>query len=185
MSVIITKEDLVAYAEVDYIIKHMNQRYIDKVPENILNFFETMKDPDHNISVDPHKPLAEQGLKKYSLEIIALLHVKYWCVDKARKEELLAKMKANQERFETQLREQFNTDNLFNDEPKEEDPRVGRDPVITAYSDYTNENPDIQDYTDLREESKEEGLAETTEEKKSIFIKIKDFVSKIFKKNER
>ena len=37
MSVVITLDDIRAYAEVDYIIKHMNQKYIDKVPEKLRN----------------------------------------------------------------------------------------------------------------------------------------------------
>lgn len=35
MSVIITLEDIQAYAEVDYIIHHMNEKYIEKIPKKI------------------------------------------------------------------------------------------------------------------------------------------------------
>lgn len=185
MSVVITREDLIAYTEVDYIIKHMNERYIAKLPENLLNFFETMKDPEHEVYIDPHKPLQKQGLKKYALEIIALLHIKYWCENKERKEELLEKMRANQEKFEAQLREKFNTDNLFQKpESVSNSEADAEDPMVTAYSKYTQQNPDIQDYTDLREEPVTEELAETTQEKKSLFQKIKLFVSKMFGKRE-
>lgn len=181
MSVIITREDLKAYAEVDYIIKHMNEKYISKLPQNLVTFFDTMKDSEHEVSINSYKPLQEQGLTKYALEIIALLHIKYWCENKDRKEELLEKMKANQEKFEAQLREKFSTDNLFN--ATNENTKVSsKDPVITAYSSYVTENPDIQDYTDVREEEITEQLTETIDEKKSLFSKIKLFVSKMFGK---
>lgn len=185
MSVVITREDLKSYAEVDYIIKHMNERYISKLPENLITFFDTIKDPDYEVYVNPYKPLQEQGLTKYALEIIALLHIKYWCENKERKEELLEKMRENQEKFEAQLREKFNTDNLFNKPAESENHKVSsRDPVITAYSSYTVENPDIQDYTDVREEKNlTEQLTQTVEEKISLFSKIKQFVSKIFGKS--
>ena len=39
MSVVITIDDIRAYAEVDYIIKHMNSKYREKVPQKMLNFF--------------------------------------------------------------------------------------------------------------------------------------------------
>lgn len=39
MSVVITIDDIRAYAEVDYIINHMNQKYIDKVPKRMKDFF--------------------------------------------------------------------------------------------------------------------------------------------------
>lgn len=183
MSVIITKEDLIAYAEVDYIIKHMNERYVSKLPENLINFFDTMKDPDYKINIQPYKPLSDQGLQKYTLEIIALLHIKYWCQNKERKEELLEKMRANQEKFENHLREQFNTDNIFNNNNNkaiEEE----EDKMTKAYAKYTQNNPDIEDYTDLRQEVKNsESLTETVQEKKSIFEKLKKFISKMFSKN--
>ena len=48
MSVIITLDDIRAYAEVDYIINHMNIKYKEKVPEKMLAFFSTYKDPNHD-----------------------------------------------------------------------------------------------------------------------------------------
>lgn len=183
MSVVITREDLVAYAEVDYVIKHMNERYIAKLPQNLLNFFETMKDPEHEIYINPHKPLQEQGLKKYALEIIALLHVKYWCENQERKEELLEKMRENQEKFEAQLREKFSTDNLFQ-KPNEihSDKTDNEDPMVTAYSKYMQQNPDIQDYTDLREEPVVKEAMDVAFEKRSLFQNIKLFVSRMLGK---
>ena len=42
MSVVITIDDIRAYAEVDYIINHMNQKYIDKVPQRMKEFFSSL-----------------------------------------------------------------------------------------------------------------------------------------------
>ena len=181
MSVVITREDLMAYAEVDYVIKHMNERYVSKLPENLVNFFETMKDPEHEIYINPHKPLQEQGLKKYALEIIALLHIKYWCENKERKEELLEKMRENQEKFEAQLREKFSTDNLF--QQPNNNKISSEDPMVTAYSKYMVANPDIQDYTDLRVEKVTEEMTEPVLKKDSLFEKIRSFVSRMLRKN--
>lgn len=178
MSVVITKEDLIAYAEVDYIIKHMNEKYVAKLPENLLVFFDTMKDPDHEIYIHPYKPLQNQGLRKYTLEIIALLHVKYWCENQERKEQLLEKMRENQFRFEAQLNEKFSADNIFKNKIEEQE----EDPVITAFSKYTQNNPDIQDYTDIADEEPMQEMVETVDEKKSVFQKIKNFMKKIFRK---
>lgn len=180
MSVVITREDLIAYAEVDYIIHHMNEKYIAKLPENLLNFFSTIKDPEHEIVLNPYKPLQNQGLRKYTLEIIALLHVKYWCEDKQRKEELLEKMRKNQEMFEAKLQEQFSAENLFQ---KPTQVKLEEDKMVTAFSKYTQNNPDIQDYTDLQEEPMTEELTESVPEKKSWFQKIKAMFLKILGKS--
>lgn len=182
MSVVITREDLKAYAEVDYVIKHMNERYISKLPEHLIDFFETIKDPDYEIYINPYKPLQEQGLSKYALEIIALLHVKYWCEDPFRKQELLDRMKTNQEKFEEQVKEQFSAEKLFENDRIQGNKVSSKDPVVkTVYSEYVDENPDIQDYTDVKEEV--QTLPQNVENKVSIFKKIKNFVSNIFKKH--
>ncbi|MBR3697632.1 MAG: hypothetical protein IKM97_05175 [Clostridia bacterium] len=113
MGVVITRDDIIAYAEVDYIIHHMNEKYIRKIPEKLLNFFGTIKDPNHVVNVNPRIPLQNQNLKKYTLEIIALLHIKYWCEDEERRKMLYEKMLENQRKLDEQMREKFNNDNLF------------------------------------------------------------------------
>ena len=66
--VVITRDDIIAYAEVDYIIHHMNEKYVEKIPSKLLQFFATIKDPKHEVYVDPRVPLQNQNLKKYTLE---------------------------------------------------------------------------------------------------------------------
>jgi len=121
MSVVITKDDIMAYAEVDYIISHMNEKYIKKVPEKLIHFFNNIKDPGYDVYVDPYKPLQNQGLKNYALEILAILHVKYWCENEERKQELLRKMKENEQKLEAQMREKYNVDNIFDSSLEVED----------------------------------------------------------------
>ncbi len=113
MSVIVTLEDIQAYTEVDYIIHHMNERYMNMVPVKLLNFFSKFKDPDYQVYVDPKKPLQNQGLKRYTLEIIAVLHVKYWCENEERRQDLLQRMKANQMAYDDALRAKYNVENIF------------------------------------------------------------------------
>ena len=174
MGVIITKEDLQAYTEVDYIINHMNERYIKKLPKRLVEFFSTMKLPDYNVNIEIHKPLNEQGLKKYTLEIIALLHVKYWCSDEARKQELMLKMKENQDKFEKQLQETFSKENILEEKTEEdnmENPAVSkRDPVIKSQPIQTEEKID------------ENKNSEELIEKETFGTKIKKFFLKIFGK---
>ena len=38
MELSITKEDMRSYAEVNYIINHMIERYFDKIPQKIKDF---------------------------------------------------------------------------------------------------------------------------------------------------
>ena len=196
MSVVITLDDIRAYAEVDYIISHMNEKFREKVPEKMLNFFHEYKDPNYEVKVNPYVPLQKQGLKRYTLEILALFHLKYWCEDEERKKELYGLMLENQERLEEQMREKFSVEKLFDnanatvvnseeDLENEEKEDFTKPRVVQRYSQYTQENTDIQDYTDYEEQSKTEenaNLPTASEETKNIFQKIKFKIISFFKK---
>lgn len=202
MSVVITREDLQTYAEVDYIIHHMNQRYIDKLPEKIIQFFGEYKDPTHNVSVDPYVPLQKQGLKRYTLEIIALLHLKYWCEDEVRKQELYDIMLRNQEKLEEQIKEKFCVEKLFDNASatvvKDEEDLNNKEDftkprMVQRYNQYSQNN-DIDDYTDHVENTNQEEISSTKNEennsvasnlieKTSFLCKLKQKILSIFKKD--
>ena len=173
MGVIITREDIIAYAEVDYIINHMNEKYSEMVPASIRNFFATIKEPGYDVFVDPRKPLANQGLRQYTLEIIALLHLKYWCQDEERKKELYNKMRENQLKIEGKLGEQFGIEGLFSTENvvsiKSQDD-FSKPKVVTRYSQIAEKNSDVTDYSDVIGVEEEP----VKEEKKKTSKKSKD-----------
>ncbi len=195
MGVVITIDDIRAYAEVDYIINHMNEKYIEKVPKKILNFFSELKDPNYEVEVNPYIPLQKQGLKRYTLEIIALLHLKYWCEDEERKKELYGIMLRNQEKLEEQMRDKYSVEKLFDnasakvvkaeDDLQKED--FSKPRVVQRYSQYTEQNSDIQDYTDHVEETiaVQNLPSDSSEIAKSFMEKLKEKIFSIFKKNEK
>ena len=196
MSVVITLEDIQAYAEVDYIIHHMNEKYIEKVPEKLLEFFSRIKDPNYEVYVDPRKPLQSQGLKKYTLEVIAILHVKYWCENEERKAELLTKMQENQEKFEEQLREQFSVDKLFANpsatvvnslDDLEEKEDFSKPKTVTRYVVETTET--VEESTsevsneNVESNGEKSNYPQKVEKKGGFFEKIRNFFFKSKHKN--
>lgn len=204
MSVVITINDIQAYAEVDYIINHMNKKYVDKVPQRMRDFFSSLKDPNHIVKINPYIPLQNQGLQRYTLEIIALLHLKYWCEDEERKQELYDIMLKNQRRLEEQMREKYGVEKLFDNasakvvsnEDDLEDSNTqnhndfSRPRVVQRYTGY-EQNNDIQDYTDHVEENvsqanssvqKSQSLVNNVTEKIGFIAKIKEKLQSIFKK---
>lgn len=167
MGVIITREDIRAYAEVDHIIHHMNERYLEMLPTKLVAFFEKMKDPEYEVYVNPRKPLNAQNLQQYTLEIIALLHLKYWCEDEERRKELYNRMETNQVKFEEKLRERFNAENIF-EEDKEE-----------VEQEDLSKPKKIQKIEVAKKETKEEKENNNTEEtKKDIAKKEKESILK-------
>ena len=176
MSVVITREDIISYAEVDYIIHHMNEKYIEKLPETLVYFFKEMKDPEYKIYINPYKPLQNQGLKKYTLEIIALLHLKYWCENEERKKELYEIMLKNESKLENQMKEKFSIDNLFDNNSIK---------VVTEEKDLEKENfskpKKIHYITNENINNNQNGgrteLVEK-EKKENIFVLIKNKIKK-------
>lgn len=196
MGVVITLDDIQAYAEVDYIIHHMNQKYIDKVPQKMLSFFSEYKDPNHIIKINPYVPLQNQGLKRYTLEIIALLHLKYWCEDEKRKQELYNIMLSNQHKLEEQMKQKYSVEKLFdnasatvvNSEDDLEQEDFSKPRAVQRYERYTTDNPDIQDYTDVVD-SNDNNLSSSnnlpmneTTAPMGFFQKIKEKFQSIFKR---
>lgn len=204
MSVVITIDDIRAYAEVDYIINHMNQKYIDKVPQRMKEFFSSLKDPNYVVKINPYVPLQNQGLQRYTLEIIALLHLKYWCEDEERKKELYDIMLKNQRRLEEQMREKYGVEKLFdnasakvisnendlNNSTNQNDNDFSRPRVVQRYTGY-EQNNDIQDYTDHVETTNNQtanysqesnSLVKNTATKIGFIAKIKEKLQSIFKR---
>lgn len=186
MSVVITRSDLRAYSEVDYIIKHMDEKYANKVPDKLRGFFDAMKDPTYEVYVDPYKPLQKQGLQKYALEIIALLHLKYWCENEERRQQLYDLMVRNQEKLEEQMREKFAVDKLFdnnkatvvtNESDLEEKEDFSKPKQVQYYSQLAEENPDeIQDYTDVQYEEKPPAPEKNMHEMAPVDASFKGFI---------
>ena len=67
MENIISNDDRVAIAEVDYIIHHMNEKYINKIPQKILDYITILKKRNVEIYVDPKHPLENRGLRALSM----------------------------------------------------------------------------------------------------------------------
>ena len=116
METTITNDDRIAMAEVDYVLRHMNERYFNKIPQNVKDFITVMKKSNKQIYVDHEIPLESQGLKEFTLYFLMILNLKYWCNDE-RKKDILAMLERNQKKYEDKVNDIFNqADNISGDE---------------------------------------------------------------------
>lgn len=192
MKVVITIDDIHAYTEVDYIINHMNQRYIDMIPEKLLEFFTNLSDPNYEVNVNPRLPLENQGLQRYALEILAILHLKYWCQNEERKQELYNLMLSNngEEKLNEHFKYRDSIEGLFinkKEEPEEPEETEKVDystpRVIQKYDVFSKENEDIKDYTDVAEDEPTNLPVDNEQtETKGFFTRIKEKILSLFRK---
>ena len=106
METVISNDDRIAIAEVDYIIHHMNERYLNKIPQKVQDYITILKKRNIKIYVDPHVPLEKQGLKEFTLYFLMILNLKYWC-DDARRKDILLMLENNQKKYEDKINNIF------------------------------------------------------------------------------
>ena len=107
MENVVSNDDRIAIAEVDYIIHHMNERYLNKIPQKIQDYITILKKRNIEIYVDPKVPLEKQGLKEFTLYFLMILNLKYWC-DEERRKEILYLLEMNQKKFDDKINNIFN-----------------------------------------------------------------------------
>lgn len=116
----ISNETKQAYSEIDEFLELVNEKTRNQIPIKLRNYFKEEKDTLYHKGINPNIPLENQNLKRETLAIIALLNLQYWCKDEAEKKRLLEIYSENQKNYEQELKEKYNSDNVFNKNIKED-----------------------------------------------------------------
>ena len=186
MDISITNDDRIAIAEVDYIIHHMNERYLERIPQKVRDCITILKKKNIEIYVDPHRPLDKQGLKEFTLHFLMILNLKYWCNDERRKD-IMMMMEQNQRKYEDKVNNIFgqadSMHSVTGSETASSKPRqittVGNDvPVANEniQENQTNEVVKQEEVPNALEELKQEEQSIITTDSENILIKIMLFL---------
>ena len=108
----VTKEFAEASAEINEIFKYLPKEEVEKIPSKLREFFKEVSSKDYVTNINPDLPLDKQQIKEKTKDIIALIYRNYWCSEEERKE-LDQKLIENDKKFEEELREKYNPDNIF------------------------------------------------------------------------
>lgn len=183
---IIPNEDRVAIAEVDYIIHHMNEFYLNKIPQKVRDYITIVKKKNIDIYVNPKIPLEKQGLKEYTLYLLMILNLKYWCNDDRRRD-ILAMLENNQRKYEEKINNIFEqADSLTTVSEENVESTVTNRPkqVITVNNNIeTNEEKKLDDAQEKNQDIIEEN-AIAEKPKESFFIRFINKVKLMFKHKE-
>lgn len=127
----VTKEFAEASAEINEILKYMPDEEIEKIPSKLREFFREAAIKDYVTNINPDLPLDRQQIKEKTKYIIALIYRNYWCSEEERKE-LDQKLIENDRKFEEELREKYNPDNIFKNNittTKKEEPEIKEEKI--------------------------------------------------------
>ena len=104
--------------QINEIIKYMTPNLKSRIPKKFISYFENNKSKDYNWKIDETMPLEKQNLLPTTKEILTVLYKDYICDDLERVE--LEKILNNNEiKYQEELREKYNPDNIFKNKTKE------------------------------------------------------------------
>ncbi len=112
-----------AYSEVLEVLRHMQKKYVDKIPRKVIMFFYDNCNLDSEFRLT--KPLFEEELSPKAVELIVMLNLNYWESVKNR-DELIMKYASidpdseAEKRLNAQLEKENKFTRIETEEEKEE-----------------------------------------------------------------
>ncbi len=101
------------YSEVYQVIKVMGQEYIDKLPHSLWSMLETQRDMNYNPQFTEEDIMAGTKISEDALSVISLIHYNYWCETEEEKHMLEEIIHKNEDKYEKELREKYDPNNIF------------------------------------------------------------------------
>ena len=104
--------------QINEIIKYMTPNLKARIPKKFISYFENNKSKDYNWKIDEALPLEKQNLLPTTKEILTVLYKDYIC-DDIERVELEKTLSNNEIKYQEELREKYNPDNIFKNKAKE------------------------------------------------------------------
>ena len=106
----ISLEQREVYSEILEVLRHMEKKYVDKIPKNLIMFFYDNCSLDYEFRMT--KSIGEEKLRPKTLDLLALLNFSYWSKNKS-KEELIMNYAVIDEKTQAQLNAQLEKENIY------------------------------------------------------------------------
>lgn len=101
-----------AIVEVLEILQYSDDNIIEKIPKKLIEFWQRNKSTTYKPNLDHSKSINEMDLKKKTKSIISMIYLNYLCDDEE-KNNIKLILKDNEEKYQQELREKYNSDNIF------------------------------------------------------------------------
>lgn len=106
-----------AYSEVLELLKYISKSDYEKVPKDMIKFFQDSHNAEYNFQYDMKQTLEEQGVSELARTIIAILFRDYWATEK-QKEKIIEFQKSQRIKIEEEKRKRYSYENLFESNQK-------------------------------------------------------------------
>lgn len=98
--------------EVNFILQHIEEKYLKKIPLKFRKFLLDNEDKYYKVNFDVNKDFSEWILKPKTKSLLALIYRDYLC-NSEQKNIYDKKIMENEQKREEGLREKYNPDNIF------------------------------------------------------------------------
>lgn len=99
-------------AETLDILKNMDKIYVEKIPEDFMNFLKQNKAEEYRANLDHRLKINEMDLKEQTKDILTVIYLNYWCNDDE-KMEYINLLNTNEQIYQNEINEKYNPDKLF------------------------------------------------------------------------
>lgn len=107
-----------AITEVLDILENSDKNITKKIPNDLIEFWKTNKSKTYKPNLDHNKKINEMKLKEKTKSLIGMIYLNYLCNNEEKAKVKLI-LKNNEERYQKELREKYNPDNIFSGNQKE------------------------------------------------------------------
>ena len=101
-----------AIAEVLDILEHTKKEDVDKISPSFMKFLKENTSKEYIPKLDHNKRIKDMQIQERTIGILSIINSKFWCNDKE-KVKFNEKLNKNEENYQNELREKYNSDNLF------------------------------------------------------------------------
>ncbi len=103
--------------QINEILKYMEPNLKARIPKKFISYFENNKSQEYNWTIDKSQPLEKQDLLPTTKEILTVLYKDFIC-DDVERIKLEKTLSNNEIKYQNELREKYNPDNIFKDKQK-------------------------------------------------------------------
>ncbi len=101
-----------AITEVLAILKYTETEIVDKIPKKFISFLEDNSSKTYTPNFDYTQPIKNLKLNPKTKTILGIIYLKYWATEEEKKI-FKKRIKKNDEDYQKQLKETYQTNNLF------------------------------------------------------------------------
>lgn len=114
----ITLVDKRTYTEICEIFRYISKEELNKIPSDIIEYYEKNKDETYEFKYDSSKTLIEQNVSRNTSALIIYLFNTYFATSDE-KEKINNILEYNENKYQIELRGKYNPDKIFENRKKE------------------------------------------------------------------